>query len=49
MIFNIDFFLSVFLLFIEMDDWIDIKLFICHPISIKHKYEVFNQETISFD
>ena len=37
------------LLFIEMIDWIDIQLFLFHPISIKHKYEFTNQETISFN
>ena len=37
------------LLFIEMIDWTDIELFLCHPIGIKHKYEVTNQETISFN
>ena len=33
----------------EMTDWIDILLFLCHPISIKHKYEVVSQETINFN
>ena len=32
-----------------MIDLIDIQLFLCQPISIKHKYEVTNQETISFN
>ena len=32
-----------------MINWIDIQLFLCRPVSIKHKYEVNNQEAISFN
>ena len=32
-----------------MINWIAIKFFLCEPISIKHKYEVTNQEIISFN
>ena len=32
-----------------MIDWIDIELFLCHPVSNKNKYKVTNEETIRFN